>query len=555
MSVKNLYKIAAYVRVSTEDQAENPEGSIKNQEARLRQWVEFKNTDSPFGEIVDVFIDTKSAKNTNRPELKRMLKMVEDGRVNLVMATELSRITRSIRDFAEIWDLLRQNNCSFLSLRENVDTTTAAGEMVLYTMANLAQFERRQIGERVSANFQVRAQRGLYNGGPVSIGYRLIPEKSGYLEIDPECAEIVKDCFATFLREGTLANAAKNLNDRGIKLKQAMQGGGNYRNREFTFDNLHAILKNHIYLGLKKYSAGGENKLVKAVWPAIIDQTTFDRVQDLLKKNKSRKKPHSKRRWPYLLSGILFCKKCGDRLAGKSAWGRAGKIPYYEHALSCKRNATLTVRAIGCQPVRFRAEPIEEIVWRETKAFLSGTLLKDLLTEAKSKNLNQRSTSDRERITIKIQSISGQLEALTERLSQLPKSVSATHIFKQMERLELEKNDFTEKLKSLPDKPTDLPVDIDTVEKFKKSLEFILARESDPVAKSHIIQKIVHKIEIRDDELIIAFNMGKSHYEQYRCLKDVNGPSSDINPSKNFLDSDSKSLTNGRGGGPVRNTP
>jgi len=63
-----------------------------------------------------------------------------------------------MHDFAGIWELFKTHNCSFQSLRENFDTTTAAGEMVLYTIANIAQFERRQVSERVAVNMNARAQ-------------------------------------------------------------------------------------------------------------------------------------------------------------------------------------------------------------------------------------------------------------------------------------------------------------------------------------------------------------------------------------------------------------
>ena len=65
------HKIAFYIRVSTEEQAENPEGSIRNQEERLHQAVKLKNMEAPFGEAVGVFIDrARSGKDTNRPELQ-----------------------------------------------------------------------------------------------------------------------------------------------------------------------------------------------------------------------------------------------------------------------------------------------------------------------------------------------------------------------------------------------------------------------------------------------------------------------------------------------------
>ena len=158
------FKIGIYIRVSTEEQAKNIEGSIKNQEERLKAHVEYKNSREHFGEITHKFVDrAKSGKDTNRPELQRLLKAIRDGEINFVLATELSRVTRSIKDFSGIWELMQQHSCGFQSLRENFDTTTAAGEMVLFSMANLAQFERRQVSERVSLNMNARAKRGLYN--------------------------------------------------------------------------------------------------------------------------------------------------------------------------------------------------------------------------------------------------------------------------------------------------------------------------------------------------------------------------------------------------------
>ena len=82
------FKIAAYLRVSTEEQAENPEGSIKNQEQRLREYVDLKNLVEPFGEIVAVYSDPGvSAKDMRRPGFQKMLKAIENHQVNLVLVT------------------------------------------------------------------------------------------------------------------------------------------------------------------------------------------------------------------------------------------------------------------------------------------------------------------------------------------------------------------------------------------------------------------------------------------------------------------------------------
>ena len=174
--ITNPFKIALYIRVSTEEQAENPEGSIRNQEDRLRQAVEYKNTHANFGKICGVYTDAGiSAKDMRRPKLQELLRAIRQKEIDLVMVTELSRLSRNSRDFIEMWDMMRAHGCRFTSLREDFDTTNAAGELVLFQLMNLAQFERRQTSERVEANIAARAARGLYNGGPVPVGYKSIP--------------------------------------------------------------------------------------------------------------------------------------------------------------------------------------------------------------------------------------------------------------------------------------------------------------------------------------------------------------------------------------------
>ena len=177
-------RCAGYVRVSTEEQTKNPDGSIKNQEERIKQALSFKNSQEEFGTLTHVFIDPGlSGKDMHRPELRRMLRLVSEGEIDLIIVSDLSRVSRSIRDFSQIWEFLQANHCQLWSLRENFDTSTAAGEMMLYSIANFAQYERKQTGERVTANFQARASRGLHNGGTIPLGYEIDPEKRGHLRI------------------------------------------------------------------------------------------------------------------------------------------------------------------------------------------------------------------------------------------------------------------------------------------------------------------------------------------------------------------------------------
>ena len=80
-------------------------------------------------EIAGVFIDAGlSAKNMNRPGLQKLLRAIRQGDVNQVMVTELCRLSRSTKDFEEMWDMFKTIGCEMHSLREYFDTTTASGE-------------------------------------------------------------------------------------------------------------------------------------------------------------------------------------------------------------------------------------------------------------------------------------------------------------------------------------------------------------------------------------------------------------------------------------------
>jgi site-specific DNA recombinase len=538
------YRIALYIRVSTEEQAENPEGSIRNQEDRLRQAVEYKNRIGNFGEIAGIFIDPGvSAKDMRRPKLQELLRAIRAKEIDLVMVTELSRLSRNTRDFIQMWDLMREHGCGFTSLREDFDTTTAAGEMVLFQLMNLAQFERRQTSERVEANIAARANRGLYNGGMVPVGYRKIEERPGYLEIDPVMAVLVREAFAAFLSEGALSPAAIWLNSNGYQLRKKMEGGGRYgRVGHFTVDNLQAMLRNKAYLGIKVYKVKGETRETKAVWPALIDEQTFARVGKILDQNRRRYKPHKVGRMPYVLSGICQCLKCQSPMSGKSATGNVGKVGYYEHAWATKRDATLTKKVFKCEPHRVPAKKLEPLVKDLFQKFLTDrNFMKQIHAKLKARHEENPHRKDEERVKAKIFGLNSQLDGLAERLSELPKSVSAAPIYKQMERLGSLKSELEIELKIIKESgrsSLDRLVSLDKFEEFASHYREFL-KTANPTQEKLMLQKFIRKIEVGVDQVRIHWIVDKDHYERELALKRAgsrpfNGPALGDNFLNNF---------------------
>ncbi len=567
------FKIGLYIRVSTEEQAGNPEGSIKSQECRLREFVKHKNSFENFGEIVELYCDAGiSAKDTNRPAFQRLMEDIRGDKINMIMITELSRLTRSIKDFAVLVEMLEEMDCKIHSLKDNFDTSTAVGSFSMYLVANLAQFERKQIGERISANFLSRAKRGLYNGGSVPLGYRVGDNKNGRLEVIPSEAEVVRDIFKTFLAEGTLSSATKALNTKKVQLVRAKVGGGKPRVGRVMLESLYHTLTNKAYIGVREYKENGKTMEAKAQWEPIVNEEVFKRVGEILKSNRSRKKS-APNRYPYLLSGILHC-QCGHRLNGKSAHGNGGKIAYYDHTWAAKIESVSPKKSARCEPHRVLAYKLEPVVWSAVKDFLLvPEFFTEILLEAQTLSELETPTKEIERKGNKIYEINMQLDSLSERLGLLPKSVNPKHVFDQMEKLSLQKLGLENHINALKSSATTETnaVSIGDFETFRAAIIDMLESENDPKVKALIIQKVVEKIIIKDEEVEIYFYVGERYYKRELDLSGSRSPAvakvpqkkrtsplpvfhgnletSQILDSKpkNIYDAGSNSLKNGRG--------
>ncbi len=362
------HKIGLYIRVSTEEQAMRTEGSLESQKHRLNGYIDLKNMQQPdWGKAVEQYVDDGfSAKDTNRPALQRLLRDLEKGRVTMVLVTDLSRLSRSIRDFCGLLDIFKDTQAKFLSLKEQFDTSTAAGEMMLFNMINLAQFERRQISERVSLNFHSRALRGLRNGGSIPLGFKVNPRNKAVLEINPDEVGYVKTIFNEYLISGSLYRTAAKLRQERIPSRPINSKPNGNLPTIWNVQSLANMLKNFHYAGLREVNKGNKNKnpeslmahekyqVVPAAWDAIIDETTFMAVQQMLEENGklARQKHKSGTKRSFLATGIAFCKECCRALVGSTGHGRATDVRYYIHRPIEGKPVTCTVK-------RYRAEEVE----------------------------------------------------------------------------------------------------------------------------------------------------------------------------------------------------
>lgn len=193
-------KVIGYIRVSTDLQAEAGV-SLEAQEERLRAYAVATGL-----ELVEVVVDAVSAKTLERPGLRRVFELLErqcgDLRAEGVLVAKLDRLTRSVRDLAELLERYFSDTArtprALLSIGDSIDTRSAAGRLTLNVLASVAQWEREAIAERTRDALAHKAERGELVGA-VPYGKRLASD-GVRLEPCPEEFEVLEE--ARRLRAG-----------------------------------------------------------------------------------------------------------------------------------------------------------------------------------------------------------------------------------------------------------------------------------------------------------------------------------------------------------------
>jgi DNA invertase Pin-like site-specific DNA recombinase len=179
-------RVGLVVRVSTTRQADNDEGSLKNQLQRLRAHLEYKTVTcgEDWREVALYELRAVSGKNSlQSAEMDRLRRDIADGRINTVLCTALDRVSRSVVDFLSFFEFMADHGVEFVCLKQNYDTTSPQGRLFVTIMMALAQFEREMTADRTRDAVAARSERGLWSGGRI-LGYDLDPDRKGYLKVN-----------------------------------------------------------------------------------------------------------------------------------------------------------------------------------------------------------------------------------------------------------------------------------------------------------------------------------------------------------------------------------
>jgi len=355
-------RCAIYTRKSSEEGLEQDFNSLHAQREACAAYI-LSQASEGWTLITDEYDDGGLSGGTlERPALRRLMKDIEAGRVDIVVVYKVDRLSRSLLDFAKLVEAFDKANVSFVSVTQSFNTTNSMGRLTLNMLLSFAQFEREVTAERIRDKIAASKARGMWMGGNPPLGYK--PD-GRTLAIVEDHAGIVRHIFARYLDLGNVRLVTGELVRECIIAPERIATTGRVTGgRPFTRGQIYKLLSNPIYIGEihHKGQAHAGNH------PAIIDRAIWDAVQQKLATNRQGERTGGRARSPSLLAGRIVDQHGEPLVAAHACKGKVRYRYYVSRALQHTPDAHPT------DGLRIPAREIETAVVTSLTAALDDPL-------------------------------------------------------------------------------------------------------------------------------------------------------------------------------------
>ena len=312
-ALQKKLRVAAYARVSVDTLHHSLAAQVSYYSALIQK--------NPTWEYAGVYADEgiTGTSTAHRTEFKRLIADCNAGRIDLVLVKSISRFARDTVDCLHTVRQLKEKGIAVRFERENIDSTSEDGELLLTLLASFAQEESRSIGDNIRWGVRRRFAEGIPNGHKAPYGYTWDGET---FRIVPAEGEIVKEIFRRYLAGESAYAIAKTLAGRGITGRQGRpieQTTVKDILSNISYTGTMALQKNYISEGHIRKRNKGELPLylVEGIFDPLVSREVFDKAQEIRK----RRAAQSGNRNPVLMpfSGMVKCGCCGSGFSRRTA--------------------------------------------------------------------------------------------------------------------------------------------------------------------------------------------------------------------------------------------
>ena len=400
-----------------------------------------------------------SGKDLNRPAIQKLIEDCKNHRIDAVFVFKLDRISRSQRDTLYlIEEVFNKYDVSFISMRENFDTSTPFGKAMRGVLSVFAQLERETILERTRIGLKKRAEAGLWRGGgKIPFPYRYDRNTGTLIPISGQ-VELLHKMISLYI-------SGKSFNAIGaiVGMDESL-----VETRILSITNTGKVpYRDEIYEGKHE---------------AVVSDELYE---EILRVNKVRS--HEKYERHYLLSGKVYCGHCGAKYRYQK-WGKRLIMYCYSQQKSKPRY----IKDPDCNNKRWDTFEIEDAVLEELfKMNLDLNLFK--------KTFNITTVNIKKEYKQRLEEIKKQINNL---LNNIASGIAVEETNNKIKELGKEKEIIEEKLIESDQKEKDNKASLKMIKNLK-----VIWFDMDFDEQRRIIEHLIDKVVVNDNEINIYYNI------------------------------------------------
>ncbi|WP_223618936.1 recombinase family protein [Lysobacter sp. ESA13C] len=332
MNPSRRLRCAVYTRKSTEEGLEREYNTIDAQRDAGHAFIASRKGEGwiPVGDDYDD--PGYSAATLNRPALQRLLDDVRAGRIDIIVTYKIDRLSRSLRDFHELWDVLAAHNVEFVSVTQQFNTTDSMGRLMLNILLSFAEFDRELDADRARDKMIASKKKGLWMHGVPPLGYDL---KDRRLAVNDTEAAIVRRIFERVAAGTSTAQLVQELKALGATSKcWTTRKDRQIVGKPIDKSLIYKMLANRTYLGELRH---GEQWFPNAHMP-IIETSLWERAQAAIASPERARTLPGRSQVPFPLRGLVFASD-GRAMTPWYTTKRGRTYRYYVHTRALHEGA------------------------------------------------------------------------------------------------------------------------------------------------------------------------------------------------------------------------